>query len=652
MYRHYLRRFVPLAVFVALGFALAVNSVLLLEQRQEAAIKDQALHDIIQSAKLLDTARLESLLAGMLQQAEPDGQAAVNRAYAVFRNALDTWQLSPFLDTGSQTDFIKSRLAEAKTDTLETHELVSDLQDSSRVDKALNAVREIGFAVNQVQQMAENQMTAVWQESENNLRSHERYQSLITIALLVAALSWIGLLYRRLASVERKKRQAGFQAAQATAQLRVDPATGLMTQSGLAGKIRELQRNLSDTQDLYVLNIDVSVPWTGGGSASDAVCDSILAAVTDRIQNLISLNLTAAHLARASGNSFIIAMFHEIGSGITPEGFAKRLRESIQRPVVVKTGTFPVTSVTGIAQVDPHDRDPGMFLQNAQLAAAEEIRTGRRHIRLYTPSLRSAAERQLGIGQALLQALEQEDCLPHFQPQFDLSSGEIIGVEALARWYHPKLGWIAPSEVIPIAEQNGLIVPLERKILETACAQVQILPGEPDLAVNISVAHILNDDVPATVDEILNSSGLSAGRLKLEIAANSLPNSFEQVRNVLDALKALGIRLSLDNFGAPSAALSGVLQYQWDEVKIDTVLTGIAKDGKTGHELMSLALMSVRALGSRPVIEGIETVDQRDMLTALGCTTGQGYLFGGPMAIDDLKALFFSDQPNIAQLLL
>ncbi|WP_420415383.1 EAL domain-containing protein [Roseibium sp.] len=652
MYRSDLRRYVLPAVFFALSLALAVNTVLLIEQRQDTETKDQALHEIIEASARLDTIRLENQLMTLLKQPGTEKQASVKRALAVFLNELGTWHINPVLSSEPETDFIKSRLTEAKIRARKTQNLIADLDDPRSVEHALEAVNHIGVMVNQVRQMTSNRIAAVWQKSANDLKFRQNIQSSIIAALLATALVWIISLHRRVYSLGTEKIQAGSKAVEGDAQLRRDPATGLITQSELIGKVRELKSELTDKQEIHIVNLAIIIPWTGGGSENASIRDSILATVADRIQNLVSLNLKSGYCARATGNSFFVALVHEIGSEAAPFEFVHRLRRLIHQPIVVKTGSYPVTSIAGIAPFDPEERDPGVSFQNAELTVAEEIQTGRRHVGVYAPALRASSERRLGIEQALLQALDQEDCLPHFQPQFDLTNGKITGVEALARWYHPDLGWIAPAEIIPIAENNGLIIPLERKILETACAQVQLLPGELDLAVNLSVAHLLNDDVPTMVEDCLTASGFPASRLKLEIPAGNLPAAFDHVRDVLDDLRKLDVKLSLDNFGTPSATLSGVLQYQWDEVKIDTALTGISGDGQVGHELMSMALTSVRALGSRPLIEGIETIDQRDMLTSLGCQTGQGYLFGGPMAIDDLKALFFSGKPNITQLMI
>jgi EAL domain-containing protein (putative c-di-GMP-specific phosphodiesterase class I)/GGDEF domain-containing protein len=651
MRRSKVSRFILLVAFFALGLAVVANTWFLIEQTNDTDAKNLALHDIYEISARLDTARLEALLASLPAVSQTDNLAPVQRTYAAFRNTLETWYFSPALDFGAETSVLRERLADAKAKAAETGRLIDALDDPGSVQKALVAVQEIGISLNQVRQMAENRSAAIWENSKTDLAVRQNMQSVLMTALLATALLWIFRLYRRVDIVEREKVRAGFQAATAAIKPRHDPATGLMTADALKEKIRELQGTLEDGQELYVLKLEIIVPWTGNGAAKGDVRESIFAAVADRIQNHISFNLKSGFSARDAGNGFLIAMVSEAGSGISPAEFASRLRGQLHRPVVVKTGMFPVTAIAGIAPVARDEPDLSVPLQNADLAVAEEIRSNRRHIGLYNPALRTVAERQTAIGQALLIALEQEECLPHFQPQFDLNTGKIIGVEALARWYHPSLGWIAPAEIIPIAERTGLIIALEQKILETACAEIQMLPGSIDLAVNLSVAHMLNDDVPLMVADCLDRTGFPADRLKLEISAGSLPRSLDQVRSTLDALRGLGITLSLDNFGTPAAALSGVLQYRWDEVKIDTGLTGMTGDGDIGRDLMGLAMTAVRALGARPLIEGIETIDQRDIVTALGCPAGQGYLYGGPMAIDDLRALFFSGQNNLVQLM-
>lgn len=645
------RYILPLVV-IAITFALSFSAVVMLQKRQDAKVKDDALHALITSSSLLNTHRLESLLTSALYNSDFEYQARVARAFVRFQNALNSWHVNPLLELGPQATLITRRLADAKEMAGSIEPLISNLEKRSSIEQALAKVHQIGTSLNQIRHLAENRMSSIAQESNAALNRQARIQSLLGAGLIASLSAWIFLLFRRLRHFANERKRDGFNLARATAEMRHDPATGLMTQKVLIEKIEEMQSKRRDDQDLVVLYLDLVMPWTGSGSASETDHNAILAAIAERIQHQINLGTETACLGRGSGSGFFVAMKMDQESETTALEYTNRLRDHIHRPVAIRSGIYPVNSIAGIAFIDQEERDPGAGLQNALLAVSEEIRTGRRHVGTYKPPMRAVAERQSGISRALLQALEQEDCLPHFQPQFNMKTGQIVGIEALARWYHPQLGWIAPAEVIPIAEQNGLIIPLERKIIETACAQVQLLPGDVDLAVNLSVPHMLHGDVAPMIEDCLSSTGLSAERLKVEVAAGRLLNTFDRVHGCLENLRALGVTLSLDNFGTPASALSGILQYKWDEVKIDTSLTKILRDGDAGHGLIAMALTMVKTLESTALIEGIETIEQRDMLTALGCELGQGYLFGGPMAIDDLNALFFSDQPNLARMLM
>jgi EAL domain-containing protein (putative c-di-GMP-specific phosphodiesterase class I) len=252
-------------------------------------------------------------------------------------------------------------------------------------------------------------------------------------------------------------------------------------------------------------------------------------------------------------------------------------------------------------------------------------------------------ERRRTVEQALAQAIETNECLPHFQPQFNLMTGRIFGLEALARWYHSELGWISPSEFIPIAECNGDIVSLGWKILETSCSEIQQLPADLSVSVNLSVAQILSDDVVAMLEECLSRTGLPATRLKLEVTETTLMNDLRRIRSTLSELRALGIGISLDDFGVGYSALSYLTDFHWDEIKIDRSFAIKTVKDKKQREILKMVLGIAETMGSQVLIEGIETVEQRDVLVDIGCTVGQGYLFGGPMAIDDIMTLFFPE---------
>jgi len=330
--------------------------------------------------------------------------------------------------------------------------------------------------------------------------------------------------------------------------------------------------------------------------------------------------------------------------GLTAHEVADRIHDVFLRPVPTPFGSFQVSPAIGCAQGSAVERDPAEIVYNANLAVANAVDHGRRQVVVYEPAMRSEMERRTIVENALSGAIDANECLPHFQPQFNLTTGRIFGVEALARWYHADLGWISPSEFIPIAESNGDIVSLGWKILETSCSEVQLLPADLSLSVNLSVSQILSDDVVAMMDECLGRTGLPAKRLKLEVTETTLMSDLKRIQDTLSELRALGVRISLDDFGVGYSALSYLTDFHWDEIKIDGSFAGKAVKDQKLRDVLKLVLGIAETMGSDVLIEGIETVEQRDVLVDLGCKNGQGYLFGGPMAIDDITTLFFNAQ--------
>lgn len=329
---------------------------------------------------------------------------------------------------------------------------------------------------------------------------------------------------------------------------------------------------------------------------------------------------------------------------------AERIHDIFLRPVQTPLGTFLISPAIGYADSLTSDGEPPDIIANAGLAVANADECGHRQVIAYVPSMRAVVERKAIVETALARAIEADECLPHFQPQFNLKTGRIFGVEALARWYHSELGWISPSEFIPIAEGNGDIVSLGWKILETSCSEVQLLPTELSLSVNLSVAQILSDDVVGMMDECLSRTGLPASRLKLEVTESTLMSDLKRIQATLSDLRALGVGISLDDFGIGYSALSYLTDFHWDEIKIDRSFAIKAVKDRKMRDILKMVLGIAETMGSTVIIEGIETVEQRDVLVDLGCTNGQGYLFGGPMAIDDITTLFFNDegQQNLA----
>jgi EAL domain-containing protein (putative c-di-GMP-specific phosphodiesterase class I) len=227
--------------------------------------------------------------------------------------------------------------------------------------------------------------------------------------------------------------------------------------------------------------------------------------------------------------------------------------------------------------------------------------------------------------------------LLHYQPKFEISSGRIIGAEALVRWLHPERGLIPPVEFIPLAEATGLVVQVGEWVLETACAQAQVWKqaGLPPirLAVNVS-AREFTSGLPGRVKETLTRYGLEPAWLELEITESTLMHNIDRVIGIMDRITALGVTLSLDDFGTGYSSLSYLKRFPIDTLKIDrSFTTGIPSDAND-CAIASTIISIAQQLKHKVIAEGVETVEQLAFLKSSGCDEVQGYLFSRPLTAE------------------
>ena len=257
--------------------------------------------------------------------------------------------------------------------------------------------------------------------------------------------------------------------------------------------------------------------------------------------------------------------------------------------------------------------------------------------------MNARAMQRLSMENKLRKALERQELLLHYQPQVDMDTGRIIGVEALARWMNPDLGLVPPGSFIPLAEETGLILPIGEWVLRTACAQIREWQkkGHDSLrmAVNLSGRQFRQEEILRTVRDSVLAVGLDPRFLELEITETILLQDVEENVRILAELKALGVRISLDDFGTGYSALSYLKRFPIDILKIDrSFIRDIATDPDDGA-ITSAIIAMAKGLGIAPMAEGVETPEQRAFLYRRGCHLMQGFLFGKPMPPDQLEPL-------------
>jgi len=282
------------------------------------------------------------------------------------------------------------------------------------------------------------------------------------------------------------------------------------------------------------------------------------------------------------------------------------------------------------------------LLKQADLAMYRAKASGRNALCFFDPQMQSTLAERVGLEKELRAALEGQDFVLHYQPQVN-EAGAMIGVEALVRWQHPQRGTVSPAEFIPLAEDTGLILPLGRWVLETACRQLAVWAQRTDrkyltMAVNVSARQFHHAGFVEQVLGVLEQTGAPAQRLKLELTESLLVGNMEDVVSKMGALKARGVCFSLDDFGTGYSSLAYLKRLPLDQLKIDQgfvrhVLTE-ANDAAIARMVIALS----ESLGLDVIAEGVETAAQRDFLARHGCHAYQGYFFSRPLPSSDLEA--------------
>jgi PAS domain S-box-containing protein len=348
-------------------------------------------------------------------------------------------------------------------------------------------------------------------------------------------------------------------------------------------------------------------------------------------------------VARLGGDEFIVCI-PDINRGEDAAKVACRVLDSLKSPFRLDEHEIFVTGSIGIS-LFPHDgEDVESLLKNADAAVYHAKDCGRGNYQFYDESMNVRALQRLSLEGSLRKALEREELVLHFQPQVDMRSGRIIGVEALVRWRHPELGLVAPGTFIPLAEETGLILPIGEWVLRTACAQLKAWQREGHhalrMAVNLSGRQFRRLQLLASVEAALGAVDLDPRSLELEITETILLQDVEENVRTLRKLKEMGLRISLDDFGTGYSSLSYLKRFPIDTLKIDrSFVRDITTNPEDGAITSAIISMS-RGLRIEPMAEGVEKPAQRTFLRRQGCLLMQGFLFGKPMPPEQIARLF------------
>ncbi|MDD4881482.1 MAG: GGDEF domain-containing phosphodiesterase, partial [Gallionellaceae bacterium] len=321
---------------------------------------------------------------------------------------------------------------------------------------------------------------------------------------------------------------------------------------------------------------------------------------------------------------------------------AEKLLVVLTRPFDLDGQAVFIGGSIGISTYPVDGKDAATLLKNADAAMYRSKEDGRNTYRFYNAEMTRSARERLTLETSLRQAIERNEFVLHYQPQVDVASGEIVGVEALVRWDHPESGMIAPVRFIPLAEETGLIVPLGEWVLFTACTQAKIWMEDMamppfSVAVNLSPRQFRQANLVAHVRAVMDATGIPPGLLELEITESAVMEDADQAVTTLRALKELGIRISIDDFGTGYSSLAYLKRFPIDKLKIDQSFMRDIPQDQSDMEIAATIIAMSRNLHLKVLAEGVETKAQLDFLRGHGCDAYQGYFCSRPLAAPALE---------------
>jgi diguanylate cyclase (GGDEF)-like protein/PAS domain S-box-containing protein len=369
-----------------------------------------------------------------------------------------------------------------------------------------------------------------------------------------------------------------------------------------------------------------------------AVGDGVLNVAADRLRALVRPRDT---VARFGGDEFVV-LCEELGDELEAVAIAERVIDALRQPMRALGVDVYLSASVGIALTGSVDEEPEGLIRDADVAMYRAKERGRSRWEVFDAAMRDRAVHQLGIRNGLPGVLDRDELRLHFQPAIRLNDGAMRGAEALVRWEHPEYGLIPPREFIPVAEESGLMARIGRWVLAEACRQAtrwnRIVQPALRVAVNLSAGQLRDPCLVDDVRTVLADTGTAPSHLCLEVAEATLVHDVDAAVAVLAELKAVGVLLAIDDFGAGPSALGHLRRLPADVIKLDSSLAHGLGDLR-GVAVVRSVVDLAHGLGLVVVAEGVESSSQADRLATLGCDLAQGYFLGRPNEAPALAGL-------------
>jgi diguanylate cyclase (GGDEF)-like protein len=426
-----------------------------------------------------------------------------------------------------------------------------------------------------------------------------------------------------------------------------DPLTGLPNRAVFLKRLGDATlRARRGVDGLFaVLFLDLDDFKLVNDSMGHHVGDEVLVQIARRLEACLR---GGDIVARLGGDEFAI-LLERVTDARETAMVAERVQEAIQAPMVISGYDWTATASIGVVLSSSANEQPEYLLRSADMAMYRAKHQGRARYELYDRGQHAQALSRLQTESDLRRAVEREEFVLHYQPLISMSTGAIVGVEALVRWQHFERGLIPPNNFIPVAEETGLIVQIGRWVLRHAIQDMGRLeqegaaPADFTLAVNLSAREFSQIDLVRTVADALSASRLSPSRLHLEITESVIFSQQILAMDMVAELKALGVRIHIDDFGTGYSSLSYLQRLPVDAIKIDrSFVRAIEVESRSRHVVQSLVSLA-RGIGLDAIAEGVNSAGQLEMLRGMECTYGQGFFFSKPVARDELATLLRRD---------